>query len=31
MNCGRCKIEGKKIVKFGVRMTISVASVGTRN
>jgi hypothetical protein len=31
MNYGRYKIEGKKIVKFGVGMTISVGSVGTRN
>jgi hypothetical protein len=31
MNCGRCKIKEKKIVKFGVGMTIFVGSVGTRN
>jgi hypothetical protein len=31
MNCGRCKMEGKKIVKCCVGVTYSVGSVGTRN
>jgi hypothetical protein len=31
MNCGRCKMKGKKIRKYFFGMTIAVGPTGTRN